>query len=65
MLIRELQFGTNHGRYLEGVLITEPMMGSGIINFLEDESGAYLKLGLYNCVPGTVVLFLTGLWNNY
>ena len=47
--VRDLKlFSTAKGRYLEGHLITDPFVMTGITTYLEDDKGDFVQLALYN-----------------
>jgi len=51
ILIKDLRFGTSSGCYIEGKLIAEPLVSTGVSTFMEDETGQYIMIGLYNFIP--------------
>ena len=51
IFIKDLKlFSTAKGKYLEGRLIADPIRYVGIITFLDDDNGDYVKLDLYNMI---------------
>ena len=47
--VRDLKlFTTAKGKYLEGHLITDPFVMTGITTYLEDDKGDFVQLALYN-----------------
>ena len=47
--VRDLKlFSTSKGKYLEGHLITDPFVMTGITTYLEDDKGDFVQLALYN-----------------
>ena len=47
--VRDLKlFSTAKGKYLEGHLITDPFVMTGITTYLEDDKGDFVQLALYN-----------------
>ena len=51
IFIKDLKlFATAKGKYLEGQLITNPIPYVGIITYLDDDNGDYVKLDLYNMI---------------
>jgi len=51
ILFKDLCFGTANGCYIEGKLITEASVSTGVTTFMEDETGQYMMIGLYNVIP--------------
>ena len=49
--IRDLDlFSTAKGKYLEGDLIADPFVLSGVTTFLEDDNGDFIQLALFNMI---------------
>jgi len=44
-------FSTAEGKFVEGVIITDPLVIVGITTFIRDEQGSHIQVALYNMLP--------------